>query len=191
MAVTLPKPLGGYTVGIRHLSFTYDYCGESREVPVYLYYPADDAGDTPAYPYGTEQLYAENPQKDTLLSVKTQMFEGLPLSTRQKSYPVTLFSVGFGCFTLFNSVLCCDLASRGFVVASIAHPGDGAVLFPDGRPAFIDKDKLDTMMDACSPDLQCPNLIHLSLLISRMLIHFHVHYFQLTMVLTPYIPSSD
>ncbi|MEV0677092.1 prolyl oligopeptidase family serine peptidase [Actinosynnema sp. NPDC050436] len=62
---------------------------------------------------------------------------------RSADWPVVVFSHGFGSMKELNAGLTDDLASRGYVVASISHTGEaGAVEFPDGRvvPGAVDQE---------------------------------------------------
>ncbi len=146
MGYKLPKPIGKYTVGIKHTSFEYINGNEKREIPMYIYYPADsDEGKAP-YPYGVKEVFVPT-NAEEVSATKTHCYADVQISNDKDKFPLVIFSVGFGCFTMLNTVLCSDLASSGFVVASIGHPGDGAVLFPDGRIGQITQKNIDEMMN--------------------------------------------
>ena len=65
--------------------------------------------------------------------------------------------MSFGSFEMTGTVLCSDLASCGYVVASVGHPGTAAaVKYDDGRVIRIDPKLVETMrsselMDAIMP----------------------------------------
>ncbi len=145
MRVTLPKPIGSYTVGIQHISFKYTYEGKKRELPLFIYYPADGSEGKEPFPYGDKKLFPEAPNAEELTSTITQCFKDIKISDKEKSYPLIVFSTGLGCFAMFNTVLCSDLASSGFIVVSIGHTDDEVVYFPDGRMQRIGEDKMQAM----------------------------------------------
>lgn len=56
------------------------------------------------------------------------------VSSEQGFYPLIIFSHGYGFSPKEHVMLAADLASRGFIVASINHPfGSSRAVFPDGR----------------------------------------------------------
>lgn len=64
-----------------------------------------------------------------LAAIETWSFEGaVPLVAAPASLPVVLFSHGFGCLVGNNTQLCEHLASHGYFVVSLAHPGSTAVV---------------------------------------------------------------
>jgi predicted dienelactone hydrolase len=66
--------------------------------------------------------------------VRSYVSDGAPLSAAAATYPVLLFSPGFGESGLTYAAQLTDLASHGFVVFAIEHPYDAfAAWFPDGR----------------------------------------------------------
>jgi dienelactone hydrolase len=62
-----------------------------------------------------------------------------PLLAAQSQFPLLIFSHGLGGVRMQNTFLMEELASQGYVVASIDHTYGGAVtIFPDGRVALFD-----------------------------------------------------
>lgn len=56
----------------------------------------------------------------------------MPLSEEKEKYPVILYSHGLNGFQMESTVLCADLASKGYIVVSVGHPyGSGAVTYTD------------------------------------------------------------
>lgn len=142
-AFDLPKPGGPHRIGTRWLvvndttrreRFSEDPTA-TRELPVKLWYPARDDAD------GLMGLYAA-PESVTVLfpvalsqrlrRVKTHAIVDAPMADLRA--PVLVFSHGYGGYAEQNTVQMEELASRGYVVASIAHPGEAAwAPYPDGR----------------------------------------------------------
>jgi len=61
-------------------------------------------------------------------------FPDVPISNRQASYPVLIFSPGLIALPTFYRTQVEELASYGYIVASINHPYSAMVtVFPDGR----------------------------------------------------------
>lgn len=146
MGYELTKPIGNYTVGIKHTSFEYVYENKKREIQMYIYYPANSNEGKNPYPYGVKEIFIPH-NADAISSTRTHCYADVQISKSKDKYPLVIFSVGFGCFTMLNTVLCSDLASSGFIVASIGHPGDGTVYFPDGRIEQIYEKNMEEMMD--------------------------------------------
>ena len=67
-------------------------------------------------------------------SVETHSVDDALLSPAQPSYPVLIFSTGYGRVPTDYTVLAEDLTNHGYVVAAIAHTYSApVVVFPDGR----------------------------------------------------------
>lgn len=103
---SLPGPTGEYNVGTvvsdftdknRIETFSKD-SDEKRRIAVQFWYPTDRKG--------TEVQYD---------------ISGAPLSPSQQSYPVLIFSHGAFGMRLSNASTCRELASHGYIVASIDH----------------------------------------------------------------------
>ncbi|MBN2118725.1 MAG: dienelactone hydrolase family protein [Anaerolineales bacterium] len=146
---TLPKPTGRYDVGIQYFQLVdekrddpfLDQSTKKRELMVKIYYPAKDDGSKPFSPYFHSprlvKLFAEfygmpDFLFDHLNLVKTNSKEGLPLSDKEQSYPVILFSHGAGTTMEIQTSQSEDLASHGYVVVAVDHTYvSAATVFPD------------------------------------------------------------
>ncbi len=142
-AFTLPAPTGPHRIGTTWRVVTdstrkerfADVPDAVRELPVKLWYPA--AGDAT----GPPGAYAAPESMTTLLPlalnqrlrrVKTHAIADAPMAGPRA--PVLVFSHGYGGYAEQNTVQMEELASRGYVVASIAHPGEAAwAPLPGGR----------------------------------------------------------
>jgi hypothetical protein len=74
---------------------------------------------------------------DWLSAVKTHVVDNAEVSNAKASFPVLLFSPGFGASPTEYSALLEDIASHGYVVVAI-HPTDflPVTVFEDGRAAY-------------------------------------------------------
>jgi len=137
----LPKPTGPYAVGTRILylkdaSRKEDAVaggGSARELMVQLWYPARPSSNLLA-------RYRES--RETQLSssyqtlVKTNSRLDAPIAGDGAPFPVILFNHGWHGRRTNDTFLTEDLASHGYVVASIDHTYNASlVAFPDGRVA--------------------------------------------------------
>lgn len=146
---TLPEPTGSYAVGCQYFHLVdphradpfLDPSVQPRELMVKVYYPAVKEDSTPFAPYfhSPELVRAfaafyhmPGFVFDQLNLVKTHSKEGLPLSTRQASYPIILFSHGAGTSMEVQTAQYEDLASHGYIVVAIDHTYvSAATAFPN------------------------------------------------------------
>ncbi|WP_159439196.1 alpha/beta hydrolase family protein [Algoriphagus halophilus] len=130
----IPAPSGDYSVGSVELEFQ-DPNREGRKLKVILFYPAAEIHQE-TIPY---HPYPDSLEKDlkSLYGIPKILIKKLSRSTiptknlakPQKSdsgFPLLLFSHGFNGSRFQNSFLLPDLASHGYVVASIEHTGSAA-----------------------------------------------------------------
>lgn len=146
----LPKPTGGYAVGIQYFHLVdetradpfVDQSPKKRELMVKVYYPATENTTKPFSPYFHDSLdllqaFAAGYGMpgftfDHLVLVKTNSKDDLQLSDREQTYPVILFSHGAGTTMETQTSQCEDLASHGYIVAAIDHTYvSTATVFPD------------------------------------------------------------
>ncbi len=151
----LPDPTGPYSIGTVTFELTDDsreevftsVSGDHRRILIQAWYPANAVTD------GNPVPYVENPQLfgmgieysfgfpsfmvSHLPLIKTHSFRDAPLATDVSSYPVILFSHGYGGLIMQNTILMEEMASHGYIVFSINHPYESAVsIFPDGSVIF-------------------------------------------------------
>jgi dienelactone hydrolase len=129
---SLPQPTGIYDVGTVTISlvdenrmetFAQDE-GKHREIAVQFWYPADRAGSEPQYD-----------------------ISGAPVSDQQQNYPVVIFSHGAFGVRMSNASLCRELASHGYIAASIDHTYHSFYTsFPDGRTVLFNPDFLNNAL---------------------------------------------
>lgn len=144
-APALPAADGDHAVGMVRTEFVDpsrqldadDPASGPRRLPALVWYPAEGPatggaaymdGDTatvtlPAiarnFGYAPEDLQA---MKDLRMDVRPDA----PPARDPQGFPVVVFSHGFFLYPQQNSALASRLASHGYIVVSIAHPGDAA-----------------------------------------------------------------
>ena len=119
---------------------------DRRELVVRLWYPAQVSDETAAEPapYIASDVGAAYAEKyglpafatSHLARVETHAYRDMPLSDAPRAYPVLLFSHGYNVPPALYTSFLVDMASRGYVVASVNHTYEStAAVFPDGRVA--------------------------------------------------------
>ncbi|MFI6478693.1 alpha/beta hydrolase family protein [Nonomuraea sp. NPDC050663] len=146
--LSLPEPTGSQPVGTTSLHLTdtsrpdpWDAGSTSRELMVSLWYPAARAGGQAA-PY-MSAVESELTLKDAgvtgvpadlLTRTRTHAFSDAPAAGKARELPLVVLSPGFEKTRSSLTGLAEDLASRGYVVASISHTHENiATVFPGGR----------------------------------------------------------
>jgi dienelactone hydrolase len=114
--------------------------GRTRELMISLTYPARHAGRYPTAPYMEQGAWEALRQSDfslgTALMPPTAAHEDAPVDRHPGGLPVVLYSPPSGGDRTFNTVLVQELASRGYLVATVDHTySDDGVEFPGGRVA--------------------------------------------------------
>lgn len=115
---------------------------DKRKLPVQVWYPADPAPDAARAPYIlTPAEFGPSAPFKALAQVRTNAVVGAPVAKAERKYPVLIYNHGAG-WPRFSATFVTELlASHGYVVFSVDHPGmDRTVLFSDGT-AF----KADTL----------------------------------------------
>jgi len=150
MIFEFPKLTGPYGVGTTARHIIDEHRKEphnpsaQRELMIHLWYPAEVDKET-LVPYRADEIaptkaafrkmgYPEEDLND-LDVIRSHALPEAPVIRTTKPLPVILFSHGFlGCGPADYTAMCEELASHGFIVASIAHTYYATVVsFPDGR----------------------------------------------------------
>ena len=138
---TAPAPTGPFSVGTRTLdlidqtrSDPYLNNGSKRELLVRFWYPAVVSHGCQPAPYTSPGAWSYFAKLERVAppAVKTNSCQDAPITPEK--HPVVIFTHGYtGTFTDYT-FLFEDLASRGYVVASVNHTFEAtATEFPDGR----------------------------------------------------------
>jgi len=118
----LRKPIGEYFPGVWMMDTPYIGNGEfRRRLPITIFYPSDQTGKEVPYlsgGYYQDLMQSREPKND----VRTYCYQEVPLSKKEKVYPVIIYSHGLDGYRMDSTLLCADLASKGYIVVSIGHP---------------------------------------------------------------------
>jgi dienelactone hydrolase len=148
--IEAPAPTGAYAVGRMSMVWTDSSRRDPvdttrpRELPVWIWYPADSAPNGERQPVLPPEWQARRIETLTAKlgpavaraagSLKVHARIAVPRQASASSYPVLLFTPGLGWLASDYSVLLEDLASHGYVVVGLASPGFADVVrFDDGR----------------------------------------------------------
>jgi len=149
----LPKPNGPHTVGTVQFDWVNkdyknlfkDDVDDNRRMMVQFWYPGkfNEVEEPSLYsndPIVIEALSKEYKIPPRLLKnsskIKTNSYYDLEPIKGKKDYPLIIFSHGKGGFKSQNTVQCEELASNGYIVASVDHSYDALItVFSDGSIA--------------------------------------------------------
>lgn len=152
--ITIPEYITGeYAVGTECFSITDNSRTEilgpgegPRKIAVRLYYPTDKASVT-----GLEKadVFSERKQKALAKAyhmkvkdpsiLKADYYENVPY-IENKKFPLIIFNHGYNAYVECNTFLCCQLASNGYIVASVGHAYEAvANEYDDGSFDLYDK----------------------------------------------------
>lgn len=150
----LPAPTGPLKVGRRAL-----HVPGSPELMLHFWYPAEPVGSAAPAPY----LHGWPSAREKLTEPARRLFRDAfcafdqgrvystavndaPVATRDRRYPLLVFSPGLGIPSFAYAAQLDDLASHGYVVAAVEYaPTAAFVLFPDGRVERMDAAKWDAV----------------------------------------------
>lgn len=152
--INLPDYISGeYAVGTECFSITDDSRTEvlgpgegPRKIAVRLYYPTDKANVT-----GLEKADVFTVRKLKALSkayhmkikdpstLKADYYENVPY-VEDRKFPLIIYNHGYNGYVECNTFLCCQLASNGYIVASVGHAYEAvANEYDDGSFDVYDK----------------------------------------------------
>jgi predicted dienelactone hydrolase len=145
--IHLPEPTGPYGVGTRLFHWVDPPRPEIgtpeesdvRELMVAVSYPADVlAGSTPAPYEPRAEVYRshdlfDDEDLEVVAATSRHAVSDAPVAAGPKRYPILVLSTGNGEMAFMYTALAEELASHGFVIAVLSHPGVASVAYPDGR----------------------------------------------------------
>ena len=150
---SLPEPTGPYSVGTEmiHVQTEQDEIiskdpDDKREFMVKIWYPSEsDVSSMKGEKYldaagrsGFAMKYGLPPEALNYLDhVETYAFSGIPIA--DNSFPVLIFSHGYGSKATGYYALLSEIASQGYVIINMNHTYESlGVTFPDGRVKYFD-----------------------------------------------------
>jgi predicted dienelactone hydrolase len=145
----LPVPDGPHRVGVRAFELIDDGrrgllgtpAGEPRRLPIRVWYPAANDAQGPSRPYlesfeamALGRNFVRGPHFFAYLSrIDTHSILEARVKRAPGAWPVVLYNHGYWCYPEQNTAMMEQLASHGYVVVSIGHPGDSIeARFADG-----------------------------------------------------------
>ena len=151
--LSLPEPRGPYSVGTELITVQTDReetitddPADKRELVYKIWYPsdADDSGLTgekyidEGSRAGFATKYGLSPSMLNYLDhVETYAYRDLPIA--EGSFPVLVFTHGYGSKATGYYALLTELASQGYVIINMNHPYESlGVTYPDGRIVYFD-----------------------------------------------------
>lgn len=156
----LPEPTGEFKVGTQTFHFVdanrdeiFDEALEGkRELMVQVWYPAQNTNGKPSPFIPEEPLLEEEPLSKTmglpaivmdyLKYIPSHSYEKAELSTANPSYPLVILNHGYKSSRMYHTSQAENLASHGYIVASIDHTySTFATVFPDGRTTTMKTDE--------------------------------------------------
>ncbi|MGW4848825.1 alpha/beta hydrolase family protein [Nocardia brasiliensis] len=148
VAVSLPEPTGDLPVGVtdvhlidRNRIDPWNH-NRRRELMVRIWYPATDSDLTPIAPWTTpgglqlltSDLTDQGIPSSTWALAPSHSRQDARARTADGPFPILLFSPGMDDPAGLNTAQAEDLASHGYIVATINHTYEAfAVQFPDGH----------------------------------------------------------
>jgi predicted dienelactone hydrolase len=140
-----PTPEGSYPTGTVTADWPHTTeSGDSRRLKIQLWYPAAEDASGPRAPYLQREeaeditaaiagfLGLDPSTADALGAIETHSVIAVRPAA-DGPFPLVLFSHGYWFYVQQSTALMETLASRGYIVASVAHPGDSMpVSFADG-----------------------------------------------------------
>jgi Platelet-activating factor acetylhydrolase, isoform II len=155
--IPIPKPSGpnliGYTTTtITDSSRTMNTQKTPRVITLDLWYPASSTDGLKAAPY-----------TENTLNKMLEKYQGIPASVNGEtpsfafqnapvipgSHPTVIFNHGYSSFSKQNASNFQELASHGYFVISIAHPGD-SLIARDGQNNLLEFDATDSVYQKLS-----------------------------------------
>ena len=165
--IKMPDPSGPYKVGTTLMDLTdnsrketlTNIAGLNRRILFRVWYPAENTNGCIRNFYQSKMMIKalekqyKFPEGVMGEPVETDVFINAPIGLKEKSYPVILFSHGFGSFENQNYTQMAELASRGYIVISINYPYESVLSeFSDGTTAICQETKYTTVMKKFEKD---------------------------------------
>jgi dienelactone hydrolase len=134
-----PAPVGTQTLSLVDATRTV-WSGRARTLLVRTWYPAEATGRQPApYFLDPREADANAPIPHLFDSVHASSVRDAPVAYGPRRRPMLVLSTGLGVFLSAYTTLAEQLASQGYFVFGIEHPGgSGNVVLPDGTLVPLD-----------------------------------------------------
>lgn len=149
----LPTPSGKFTIGTTEITLTDStrkIKGQFQQIPIKIWYPAinNENKNYSLYleKYTVEEIfdaYKDFSENDSfffeLKNYRTNSYKNIPSDTSEK-FPLIIFSPGyyFGLDDFYTSFME-NLASNGYIIASISHPYDQKITYVNNQKIELKK----------------------------------------------------
>ncbi|MBE9913999.1 dienelactone hydrolase [Paenibacillus donghaensis] len=157
----LPEPTGSLKVGTQTFHFVDegrkeifgDTPGGKRELMVQVWYPAQNTKGKPLpFISDADKVLKEEPVSNTfgiptmfveyMKNISSHSYENAEISGSSSSYPLIILNHGYSSSKIYHTSQAENLASHGYIVASIDHTySTFATVFPDGRTTTMKTDE--------------------------------------------------
>ena len=128
------KPTGGYNIGLQNFFYPRSESGNGRLLSFQIWYPTQSDLGTPL-PFRSEQVITHASAflglPDFAISFLTEIPSHSrlrPPPVRLAKFPVLLYNHGYGGYTQVYQSVFEDLVSHGYIVVSIAHEDESALM---------------------------------------------------------------
>ncbi len=163
-----PKPTGPYSVGLKTLALAPAHLADEKQdrtLVIHTFYPADDTAKTmkKAVYLGDKMPYFQNAMAQYLHVpewVARLLFRGIKIHAvenaprYEKPFPIVLFSHGLlGVPSDMYTVILEDIASHGYIVLAIDHPGFNELTLYRGG-SVVSSRELSAQFQKMSPQEQ-------------------------------------
>ena len=173
----IPAPTGPYAVGTTTLQWIDPSRPDPfaptpntpRKLAAQIWYPAEAADQTSAPWMDNIEIVApaisdwiEMPSffLDHMKYATTNSYRDIPISSTEASFPVLIFSHGFGGFRAQNTFQMQELASHGYIVVAPEHTYASVItVFPDGQVAYHNPNTLPDEVSETEYDLAAQRLV--------------------------------
>jgi predicted dienelactone hydrolase len=146
----IPKPSGQYLIGFT--SFVVTDPNRSRPITLDIWYPAQTTEGHAAVPYTERALNVQLSKHQGIplwLNSEVPSYSFLEAPPVSSKHPVILFNHGFASFSKQNSSNFQELASHGYVVMSLARPGE-SLIAKDAQGRLLELDTTSPSYQAAS-----------------------------------------
>ncbi len=146
-AEPFPVPSGSYTVAVAYRSYVRPASlrtAADRPLGISIWYPIAGESNSPPASYCNDANLIKALRQEQYLNLSDSILhdwkklktaaipasmEYLPLT----NIPTLLFSPGLGMTRINYTTIAIEIASHGYLVAAIDHPGSGITVLPDGK----------------------------------------------------------
>lgn len=159
----LTKPTGDYKIGQSTYYYSKLKSGNNRLLSFQIWYPTQTKSDTKAT-YQSEAVVKASANflgfplfmVNYFSLIESNSYLNVPAPPKQK-FPVLLYNHGYGGFTSVYQTIFEDLASHGYIVVSIGHEDESALLIAE-EGVVIANDPQNVFYTSRAPELNGSNI---------------------------------